>query len=160
MQRKAQEWADNMLLGTLPRQLTWLSITTQSWPRVGHGIGCCSAPFAVLTEALQKPYRRNLPLCGINRHIRADLRQLPTGFFGIGLPHPGIEATIASLNLLQQHFGCKSLLGTQLQASCEAFALELGLSDNPFNESFGKYSSHCTHSWILAIWEHCWLFQI
>ncbi len=107
MQRQAQGWIDRMLLGTLPKQLVWLSLTTQFWPRVGYGIDCNSASFAELTEALRKPYFKILPLCGINRHIRTDFCQLPAGFFGVGLPHPGIEATIASLNLLTQHFGAK-----------------------------------------------------
>ncbi len=160
MRSKAQEWVDRLSLGPLPRHLIWLSINSQFWPRVGYGIGCCTASFNELTEALRKPYFKLLSLCGVNRNIRADFRQLPAGFYGIGLPHPGIEATVAALNLFLQHYGSPTLLGRQLQASYEAFALELGLSNTPFQESFGKYSGHCTSSWVRSLWERCWLFQI
>ncbi len=109
---------------------------------------------------LRKPYFKLLSLCSVNGNIRSEFRQLPAGFFGIGLPHPGIEATVASLNLFTQHYGYPSLLGCQIQASYEVFVLELGPSNTPFQEFYDKYSTHCTPSWVRALSEQCWLFQI
>lgn len=160
MQRQAQTWVDGIKNGKIPQRLVWLGISTQMWPKVGYGIACNASSFNDLSNVLRKQYFQLLPMCEVNRNIRYDFRQLPSEFFGIGLPHPGIEATIASLNLLLQHFGCDSLLGTQLKASYEAFLLELGISPEPFTASYGKYSYLCTHSWLKAVWERCWLFQI
>ncbi len=107
--------------------------------------------FDKLTDVLLKPHLKLFSLCGVNCNIHTGFFQLLAGFFGIGLPHPGIEAMVVALNLLTQHYGCLSLLGRQLQASYEAFPLELGLSGNPFQESYGKYSKHCTPSWVWAL---------
>ncbi len=158
MQKQAQEWVTQIKAGELPRQLTWLGIRSQLWPKVGYGIGCMTASFAQLSQALRKPYFNLLPSCGVNRNVHTKFRQLPSGFYGIGLPHPSIEATAASLNLLIQHYGSQSLLGLQLCASYEAMFLELGLSTNPIQESYGKFADLCTPSWLRAIWERCWLF--
>jgi len=119
---------------------------TQFWPRVGYGLAYSSATFAELLEVLRKPYYNILPLCGVNRNIRANFRQLPAEFFGVGLPHPGIEATIDSLNLFLQHFGGTSFLSQQLQTTFEALVLELGLQPNPLFKSHGKFAHWCTNS--------------
>ncbi len=155
MEDHAQAWAAQMSTGALPKQLNCLSIKTQFWPQVGYGITCSMASFKEITASLWKPYFKILPLCRINCNIQAEFHQLPLVFFGLGLPHPGIEATIESIQVLLQHFRCPTLLGTQLQTSYKTFALKVELSSNPLQESYGKYSNLCTTSWIKALWEQC-----
>mmetsp|Transcript_25810 Transcript_25810/g.51991 ORF Transcript_25810/g.51991 Transcript_25810/m.51991 type:complete len:247 (+) Transcript_25810:628-1368(+) len=121
MQKRAQTWIDQIRLGTVNRCLTWLGLATKFWPKVGYGIGSRTASFHQLSTCLQRQYYRLLLLCGVNVNIRSEFRQLPSGIFGIGLPHPGIEATVASVNLLLQHYECSSLLGIELQTSYEAW---------------------------------------
>jgi hypothetical protein len=47
-----------------------------------------------------KFYYDLLPICGIRRLVRRELRQLERGFYGVGLPHPGVECFIGQLNKL------------------------------------------------------------
>jgi hypothetical protein len=36
---------------------------------------------------------------------------MDAGFFGIGLPHLGVEALVAMANKLLMHYGCKTATG-------------------------------------------------
>ncbi len=67
------------------------------------------------------------------------LCQLDRGFYGIGCPHPGVECLIGQVTKLLVHYGCTSGLGIKMQVTMELFATELGLSLQPFQESFAIY---------------------
>lgn len=155
MQKQGQAWIDRVKTGKVPQWLVWLGIPTQMWQKVGYGISCSTATFKELMTVLQRQYLQILPLCEVNHNICLEFWQLPEVFFGIGL-----KAMVASLNLLLQHFGNKTMLGVQLKASYGAFFLELGLSNDLLGKSYWKYSSLCTLSWLKAIWERSWMFQI
>ncbi len=47
-----------------------------------------------------------------------------------------------------------------MQTSFETVFLEFGLSTTPLEDAYNKYSTLCTHSWLRAIWEQCWRFEI
>lgn len=117
-------------------------------------------PHHSTTECLTKPYYRLLPLCGVTRSIKKEFRQLDAGFYGIGLPHPGVEATISGLNKLMMHYGCRSAVGMELLTSFEFFLLELGMSLQPFQVSYYLYSSLVTNCWLKSIWERVSKFSI
>jgi hypothetical protein len=59
---------------------------------------------------------------------RKELRQLDRGFYGIGLPHPGVECFVAQINKLLVHYGCSSGLGIHMQVSMEMMVIEEGIS--------------------------------
>ena len=161
MRTQAQGWVDDVATGKLPPRKIWLMLTRQFWPRVGYGIEVNTASLQELAEILRKPYYALLPLGGVMRSIHCSFRTLDSGFGGIGLPHPGIECTIAQVNLLLMHFGCDSSLGLMLQVSMELLVLELGLSSTePFAASYEKFSDLVTHSWMKSLWEKCWTFNI
>jgi hypothetical protein len=54
---------------------------------------------------------------------------------------------------LLSHYGCRSGVRIQLQVSVELFIIKLGVSMQPFQESFEKYGMRVTHSWVKSIWE-------
>ena len=85
--------------------------------------------------------------------IKKDWRYLNHRFCGIGLFNTGMEATMASINALLQHYGAPTNLGVTLQASIEALQLKLGVPDNPFKYPFEVWGELATDSWVKSLWE-------
>ncbi len=53
-----------------------------------------------LENALHKQYYQILPLGGVVRTTTVASRTIDTVFFGVGLPHLGVEALVATANKL------------------------------------------------------------
>jgi hypothetical protein len=47
-----------------------------------------------------------------------------------------------------------------MQVSLELLITELGISSQPFQESYGKYGKWITHSWLKLIWEKADKFHV
>ena len=77
-----------------------------------------------------------------------------------GCPHLGIECAIAQVNKLLMHYGCPSNLGLKYRASLEFMSIEMGVSDQPLQESYRRYQDRVTHSWLKSLWEKCDLLDI
>jgi hypothetical protein len=56
---------------------------------------------------------------------------MESGFFGVGLPHLGMEALITMSNKLLMHYGCNTTTGQFMQASYSLFFMKLGISFQP-----------------------------
>ena len=87
-------------------------------------------------------------------------RAIDAGFFGVGLPHLGVEALVAMSNKLLMHCGCDTATGRLMQVSYHLFYLELGLSFHPMQESYQEFGHLATHSWMKMLWEKMSLFDI
>ena len=98
-----------------------------------------------------KTYYGMLPMCGFRQTICRELRQLDRGFYGVGLPHPGIECFVVQLTKFLTHYGCDTSLGIHLQASMELLTIEGGVSMQILSEFFSKYSKWVTHSWLHSV---------
>ena len=75
------------------------------------------------------------------------------GFYGVGCPYPGVECLTAQINKLVMHFGCQSAPDMKLQLTAEMMVLELGISLQPLQESYKKYSAWATNGWLKSLWE-------
>ncbi len=93
----------------------------QFWLQVGYGLCSLMASFQDLERALHKQYYPILPLGRIARTNPVESRTIDAGFFGIGLPHLGIEALIAMTNKLLMHYGCKTAMGQLMKTSYSLF---------------------------------------
>ena len=89
-----------------------------------------------------------------------ESQTINTGFYGIGLPHLGIEALIAMTNKLLMHYGCNTAMGWFMQTLYLLLFTELGLSFTPLQESYSQYGFLVTHSWIQMLWEKVSKFNI
>ena len=125
----------------------------QFWSRVGYGISSNTSCFQILTDCLKRQYWQLIPLGGIIRTATAGTRQQDMGFCGAGCPHPGVECLASQINKLLMHFGCHSVPGVKLQFAAEMMILELGISLQPLQESYKKYSSWVTNGWLKSLWE-------
>jgi hypothetical protein len=153
MQEKAQNWINAVRNGHLHRRNVWFLLGVQFWPRVGYSLCSSTATYDKLENTLQKQYYQILPLGGIIRTAPRDSRMIDAGFFCPGLPHPGVEALIAMTNKLLMHFGCSSALGDCMKTSYGYLTLELGVSFQPLQASYKRFSFLATHSWMKMLWE-------
>ena len=153
MQEQAQEWIDRAKNGQLSRRNLWELMARQFLPKIGFGIGTLSASLEDLSQALHRQYYQLLPLGGIRRSVRTEIRYLGTGFYGSGCPHLGVECLAAQLDKLLTHYGCNTTVGKLLQASVEMFIIELGMSPQPFQVSYARYSNLVTPCWLKSVWE-------
>ena len=160
MQEKAQQWINAVRNGHLHRRNVWFSLKVQFWPRVGYGLCSSTASLHELDEALRRQYYQLLPLAGIVRTTPVGSRTVDAGFFGVGLPHPGIEALIAMSNKLLMHYGCHTTTGCLMQSSYSLLFVELGMSFQPLQVPYKQFRQHVTHSWMKMLWEKLSKFNV
>ena len=104
---------------------------------------------------MKKQYWELIPLGGVIQSAPKELRQISKGFFGIGCPNIGVECCVTQVNKLLMHYGCSSSLGNFMKMSANFMILEMGISTQPLQESYSKYSSWVTKCWLKSIWEKC-----
>lgn len=160
MKERAQGWIGQAISAKLPRRNVWLLAARQFWPKVGFGLGVCSARYMELAECLMKQYYELGPLGGVRRSANRMARQLDIGFFGVGCPHPAVECMVSQLNHLLRHYGCETAVGRLLQVSMELLLIELGMGSQPFLVNFKQCGHLVTDSWLKSVWEKVYLFGI
>jgi hypothetical protein len=153
MKDKCLAWVDKAQNGGINRRDVWFLVDKQMWPSVGYGIGSNVGTIKQLDSCLKNPYWKIVPLGGVIRTTPAPIHQLDRGFYGVGLPQPSIECMIGQIQCLLMHYGCDTALGHQLSISINALIIELGLSTQPFQESYARYGSRVTDCWAKRIWE-------
>ena len=66
----------------------------------------------------------------------------------------GIECLIAHINKLPMHYGYKSNVKLELKILLEYMIYEMGISDQPLQESYRGFESWITHSWLKSVLEN------
>ena len=160
MQDKVQQWVNDVRNGKLHRRNVWFSLKFQLCPRITYGLCSSTAKFDKLSNCLRQQYYQILPLGRVVRSTNFVSQTIDSGFYGIGLPHLGVEALVAMSNKLLMHYGCDTATGNFMRASYSLFMLELGISLQPLQESFDKYSFLSTHSWMKMLWEKAFKFGV
>jgi hypothetical protein len=160
MQGKAQQWINAVRNGKLHRRNVWFSFKVQFRPQIGYGLCSSSASLKELDKALYRQYYQILPMGGIVRTTSVGSRTVNTGFFGVGLPHLGVEALIAMSNKLLMHYGCQTAMGKLMQTSYSLLFLKLGLLFHPLQESYHQFERLATHSWMKMLWKKISKFNV
>ncbi len=132
MKEKTKKWLDALTSGQLHCRMMWFSVDCQLWPSVKYGVCCSMATLSALESMLLPFYRAMLPLGGFVQTAPKGIQQLDWGFYGAGLPHPGVEAIVEQSNKLLMHYGCCTVLGTKLQTSIGFSWLSWGCHSNPY----------------------------
>ena len=142
------------------RRDVWFLLDHQLWPKLDYGLCSNTASFEDLALCMKKQWWQLLPLGGVIRSARREIRQISRGFYGPGCPHPGVECCIDQVNKLLMHFGCPSNLGLKMRVSLERLMVEMGVSLQPLQESYKRYSSRVTHCWLTSLWEKCDILNV
>ena len=103
-----------------------------------------------LEKCLSKQYYEVMSKGGVIRTAPAVTRQLGRGFYGIGCPHLGVECFVAQIAKLLMHYGCTSSVGTKLHVSLRQLIVELGLSEQPLQQSFSRFNKHVARCWLVS----------
>ena len=98
MKSKAMDWAGQAKTSKLSPRDIHFSVNCKFWPKVKYRLCANSDSYDTLVQAMWKPYYLLCPLGGGVRSAKRELHWLDTGFYGVGLPHWGIEATVESTN--------------------------------------------------------------
>jgi hypothetical protein len=160
MQEKVQKWVNDVKNGHLHQRNVWFSLKVQLCSRIGYGLCSSTASFNELDRTLHWQYYQILPLGGVLCTTTMESRTIDAGFNGVGLPHLGVEALIAMLNKISMHYGCNTAVGRFMKASYSLFLVEMGLSLQPMQESYERYTYLLTHSWMKMIWEKVSMFGL
>ena len=88
--------------GWLHCRMMWFSVDHQLWPSMKYGLCCSMATLSELKLVLL-PFYGILPLGGIIWTASKGIRQLNQGFYGAGLPHPGVEMIVEQSHKLIMH---------------------------------------------------------
>jgi hypothetical protein len=111
IQEKTQAWINAVRNGHLHRRNVWFPLKVQFWPRIGYRLCSLTALFHDLEHALHRQYYQMLSLCRFVQLTLVGSQSMDAGFFGVGLPHLGVEALIAMSNKLLMHYGCNTATG-------------------------------------------------
>jgi hypothetical protein len=160
IQDKAQQWINTVWNGHLHQRNIWFLLKVQLWPRIGYGLCSLMVTFQEPENARHRQYFQILPLGGVVQTTPVKSRPMDAGFFGVGLPHLGIEVLIAMANKLLMHYGCHTATGRFMQTSYSLFYLELGLLFQLLQESYQKYGHLITHSWMKMLWKKLSMFNV
>ena len=159
MTDKALIWANQAKTSGLRPRDFHISVARKFWPKVKYGLCSNTASFQDLTSAMHRPYYRMAPIGGLIRSARRELRFLDTGFYGLGLPHWGIEALIEAYKKFYTHYGTNTVIGNQLQMSLEILICEVGVSPQPFTLDYSKFGSFATDGFCKRLWEKVHIFS-
>jgi hypothetical protein len=146
--------------GHLQRRNVWFLLKVRFWPCVGYGLCSTTATFSELEQALHGQYYQILPLRGVVRSAPVGSRIIDTVFYGVGLPHVGIEALITMTNKLLMHYGCSTATGRFMQISHSLLLVELGMSFQPLQVNYKNHNHLVTHTWIKMLWEKLSMFEM
>jgi hypothetical protein len=153
MKEKTKKWLDALTGGRLHCRMMWFSMDCQLWPSVKYGLCCSMATLPELESVLLPFYGVLLPLGGIVWKAPKGVQQLDRGFYGVGFPHPGVEAIVEQSNKLLMHYGCRTALGMELQTSIGLLLVKLGMSFQLFLLSYANFGHMVTTSWLKRVWE-------
>ena len=138
----------------------WFMTDQQFWPHVEYGICNLSATWDKLDQCLRRIYWQLVPRGVARGSAAVPLCQLDRCFYRIGCPHPGVECLIAQLTKLLVHYGCQSGIEIHMQDTMELLITELGISEQPLQESYVGYVKWIMGTWLKSIWAKVDRFRI
>jgi hypothetical protein len=87
-------------------------------------------------------------------------RMIDTGFYGVGLPHVGIEALITMTNKLLMHYRCSTAMGRFMQISHSLLLVKLGVSFQLLQVNYENHNHLVTHTWMKMLWKKLSMFEM
>ena len=151
MCNKTQEWTDRAKEGHPHCRGIWFLMEHPLWTQVGCGVCILSSPWCELDRCLCRQWWQILPMRGLIRSAAHQIRDTNIGLFGADCPHVRIECLIVQMNKLLMHHGCDRSNGLELKVLYELMLVELGLSVQAFQESYGRYESWLNPCWLKSL---------
>ncbi len=80
-----------------------------------------------------------MPILGVVRTVKRELRKLHPTFGGFSLFHLPTEQLICRINMLLQHYHTSTSISKKLDTSFRFLQLQLGTPHNPLTLPFDKW---------------------
>ena len=113
--KKAYKWIVRAKESKLKSKDTWFLLTHKIFSWISYGLCCIGAPWKQLTSALGNFWYKILPKGAVIRLDPRELRQLSSGFVGVGCPHVGVECLVQQIAKLHTNYRRKSNMGSQVE---------------------------------------------
>jgi hypothetical protein len=97
--------------------MAWIAYKSQLWPGLRYGLGTMTNNLEATETIFDKADYETLPIHGVARTIKRELRKLYTTFGGFGLFHLPTEQLICRINNVLQHYHTSTALSKKLDAS-------------------------------------------
>ena len=152
LQDKAEEWADLIRKGWLPRNLAWAALRQNIWASLKYPLPACNFSPQEADSILRRFYKTMLPGLGVCCNISRAVRHAPRLMMGLDLPHVYTEQGIGQLKYFVIHAHLPNLMGSLHRACLEQANLEVGYP-NIFELPFKKYGFLLTDCLTKSIWE-------
>ena len=157
---KLTTWITRMKNGHLPAHMAWIAYKLQLWPGLRYGLGTMTNNLEATDAIFDKDDYEMMPILGVARTVKRELRKLHTTFGGFGLFHLPTEQLICRINLLLQHYHASTALSKKLDASFRFLQLQLGTPYNPLSLPFDKWGHLAPLSWVKMLWQSLDTFNI
>ncbi len=119
-----------------------------------------TSTFTELKRASHRQFYQILPSGGVVQTTPVGSRTIDTGFHGVGLPHVGIEALITMMNKLLLHYRCSTAMERFMQISHSLLLIKLGMSLQPLQVNYKKYSYLVIHTCMKMLWGKLPMFEM
>jgi hypothetical protein len=101
---KFTTWIARMKNGHLPAHMAWVAYKLQLWPGIRYGLGTMTNDLEITETIFDKADYETMPVLGVARTVKRELRKLHPTFGGFGLFHLPTEQLICRINMLLQHY--------------------------------------------------------
>jgi hypothetical protein len=146
--------------GHLPAHMAWIACKLQLWPGLRNGLGTMANNLEATETIFNKAGYDMMPLLGVARTGKRELRKLHTTFCGFGLFHLPTERLICRINMLLQHYHTSTALRKKLDAFFRYLQLQLGTPYNPLTLPFEKWGYLAPLLWVKILWQSLDKFNI
>ena len=154
LRERAQNWADRVRTGHLPRRLVWESMNTTILKSLQYPL-----PATTLTEEecrwIMAPLlAQGLPASGVVRSIPRAVVYGPVKFQGLGIPNLyTFQQTQHILRILKYCLVEENITGQLIRHSLEATKLEIGCEGSVLMKSFDEVGCLTTSTWLTHTWK-------
>ncbi len=157
---KLTTWIARMQKGHLPNHMAWTAYKLQLWPGLRYGLSTMTNNLEATESIFDKADYEMMPILGVARMVKQELRKLHTTFGRFGLFHLPTEQLICQLNMLLQHYHTSIALSKKLDASFKYLQLQLGTPYNLPTLLFKQWGYLAPLSWVKMLWRSLDTFNI
>jgi hypothetical protein len=154
-----QKWITKMTTEHLPARLGWVAYKFKLRPGIHYGLATLAMSLKTANTMLGQENLWLLSFLGINQNVKREWRTLHWAFRGIWLFSLAVEHTIATLNMIVQHYRAGTTLTMKFSASLEALQLEIGCAGKPLEEDYGNIHYLAMQRWVEIFWERLHHYQ-
>ena len=146
LEKKLKKWLGKLWASKLQRQDVTKAVHITIMRTLRYGLLATAMTYDECDSLTKTLLMGALPKMGIVRTANRILATAETKHRGLGLTHLYVLQLVDHLKVICDHGGTKSDTGILLEASLEAFAIQAGYTDNPFDLQPDQ----------LPWTEHCW----